>query len=233
MANGFGSQNFGNLGQPFAQGMSALGSPFSNIPQGAGPNAMNAPQGGGLPGGDVPAFDLPPMQSPSFNPMMNPGMQMPSFNPMMNPGMMPFQGQQQIPTGMSPGMAGGQGPMPQMSQDDIINMLYQTQLGRAPDQGGSDFWRQQMQGGMTQDQVRDAFRQSQEGQQYQQRMAPMVDDFGRGRRHPPAFMPQMQPEITDALRLAMSGINRPGADRIAAQRQYAMENPGDDRVYMF
>lgn len=104
--------------------------------------------------------------------------------------------------------AGGQGPRPQLSDDDYLRQLYMSELGRESDQGGMDYWRQQMAGGMGRDQVRQMFDQSQEGQGYNQRIAPMIDDFGQGQN--PGYGPgvnnyggpQMDPQIMDALRLA-------------------------------
>lgn len=175
------------------------------------------------PGGqnDVPAFDMPPtqqvagQQQGNINPqqiagilgLLGGGMGGASSQPLApwnvnnptggGPNIQPFSGQQRIPAGMGPGL-GGQGPRPQMSPEDTIRMMYMTQLGRAPEQGGMDYWRQQLAGGMSPDQIRDAFRSSQEGQAYQQRMRPMTDDFGRGRQ-------QMPLEVLDALRIALGG----------------------------
>lgn len=139
-----------------------------------------------LPQGDVPAFDMPPTQQSLAPWNVN--------NPTGGgPNMKPFPGQRMIPPGMGPGLGGGQGPRPQMSPEDQIRMLYMSQLGRSPDQGGMDFWRQQMAGGMNQDQIMNAMRNSAEGQSYQQRLAPMMDDFGRG---------QMNPDVMATLRAA-------------------------------
>lgn len=159
-----------------------------------------------------------PMPFTGIGGQMGPGM--PPQRPQVFPGVMPMPGGQRPLTQGVPGMGlGGQGPRPQMSQDDILRMMYMSQLGRAPEQGGMDYWRQQMANGMTPDQVRDYFRASQEGQAYQQRMRPMTDDFGG--RGPMGGMfggptqQRMSPEVLDAMRLAYER-NRP-------QRTYTPE----------
>ena len=127
-----------------------------------------------------------PQQQPGFNPGVM--AQQPQIPGMQGGDVQPFQlpPAPQMPTGMSINpMMGGQGPAPQMSNDDYLRMLYQTQLGREGDQGGMDYWRQQMANGMDRNQIRQAFGQSQEGQDYYQRRAPMMDDFGRGNGLPP------------------------------------------------
>jgi hypothetical protein len=82
-------------------------------------------------------------------------------------------------------------PMPEMgpppSDMDFLKRLYQQELGREADQGGMDYWQQQMAGGMGRKQIQQMFDQSQEGQTYNQQ--------------PPRIRP-MHPEIEDALRLA-------------------------------
>lgn len=159
---------------------------------------------GGFSGGAGPQRQYTPEEwSRTFGPNVDPGPGMirQDPRPQVFPGVMPMPGGQRPLTQGVPGMGlGGQGPRPQMSQDDIIRMMYMSQLGRAPEQGGMDYWRQQLQGGATQDQLRDAFRASQEGQEYQRRQAPMTDNFGQGQRQ------QMNPEIADALRIALSGL---------------------------
>jgi hypothetical protein len=69
----------------------------------------------------------------------------------------------------------------------FLRNLYQQELGRKADQGGMDYWQQQMAGGMGRKQIQQMFDQSQEGQTYNQQ--------------PPRIRP-MHPEIEDALRLA-------------------------------
>lgn len=100
------------------------------------------------------------------------------------------------------GVWGGANGPHHMSDDDYLQMLYQTQLGRAPDQGGVDYWRGQLgSGAVNRGQLMDNFRNSAEGQDYQRRMAPMTDDFGRN---------YQSPEVMDAMRLAQQGGQQQG-----------------------
>lgn len=112
---------------------------------------------------------------------------------------MPVGGMPQInPNGV---WGGANGPH-HMTDDDYLQMLYQTQLGRAPDQGGIDYWRGQLgSGAVNRGQLMDNFRNSAEGQDYQRRMAPMTDDFGRN---------YQSPEVMDAMRLAQQGGQQQG-----------------------
>ena len=88
-----------------------------------------------------------------------------------------------------------------------INNLYQQELGRKTgDQAGMDYWRQQFENGMTMDQARQMFDQSEEGQAYDR--GPSEYDqlppprFANDPRNPHIGKPPMHPEIEDALRLA-------------------------------
>lgn len=196
---------------------------------------------GGMPGGDVQPFAMPPTQQPGGQmpyPQQNTGYPTPSqrkytpeewsriYGPNVEPNPSMIEQGPQTPFdpmtvlrglgNRSPGVggnpfAGGQGQRPQVSDDDYLRMLYQTELGREGEQGGMDYWRQQMAGGMNRDQVRQMFDRSQEGQGYNQRMAPMMDDFG-----------YTDESIQDALRMARLG---PQAmeDRRMAQQQNAQQ----------
>lgn len=53
-----------------------------------------------------------------------------------------------------------------MALGQNLSQIYQNQLGRAPDQSGIDYWNQQLQSGMSLDDVRAGISGSQEGQQY-------------------------------------------------------------------
>lgn len=76
---------------------------------------------------------------------------------------------------------GGQGPMPQRTPLEEIDLMYRSQLGREADEGGRNYWVQQLQNGMSPDQIQQIFRNTQEGQEYQKRMIPMTDPaFGGG-----------------------------------------------------
>jgi len=100
------------------------------------------------------------------------------------------------------GVWGGGNGAHHMSDDDYLQMLYHTQLGREADQGGADFWRSQLgSGAVNRGQLMDNFRNSAEGQDYQRRMAPMTDDFGRN---------YQSPEVMDAMRLAQQGGQQQG-----------------------
>jgi hypothetical protein len=87
-----------------------------------------------------------------------------------------------------------------------IDRLYQQELGRKGDQGGMDYWRQQFENGMTMDQARQMFDQSEEGQAYDR--GPSEYDqlppppFANDPRNSHIGKPPMHPEIEDALRLA-------------------------------
>jgi hypothetical protein len=71
--------------------------------------------------------------------------------------------------------------MPKRTPLEELNMMYQSELGRDADEGGRDYWLQQLNNGMSMDQIRNSFDSSQEGQAYNQRMAPMIDGpFGVG-----------------------------------------------------
>ena len=210
----------------------------------AGPGGQMGNLGGlGQGGGDVPAFDMPPTRtytpeewSATFGPNVTPdplvirqGPQtsgpMPPMPPApYNPYNMTTSADMNrqappIPGGQGDQQAaprlGGQGPAPAMSNDDYLRQLYEDELGRAADQSGMDFWLQQMSNGMGRDQVRQWFDQSEEGQGYNQRLRPMIDDFSRpppGTPYPPRApieRPMMPPEVVDALRLAMQGQQPP------------------------
>ena len=172
----------------------------------AGPGGQMGGFGGiGQGGGDVPAFDMPPMQQAAYNPYMTTTDADMNRQPPKPPAAstLPASG------------LGGQGPVPAMSNDDYLRQLYTDELGRDADQSGMDFWRQQMTNGMSRDQVRQMFDQSEEGQSYNQRLRPMIDDFSRpppGTPYPPRApieRPMMPPEVVDALRLAMQGQTQP------------------------
>ena len=93
-------------------------------------------------------------------------------------------------------------PMPVMrpppSDMDFLKGLYQQEFGREADQGGMDYWQQQMAGGMGRDQIQQMFDQSQEGQAYNQQPPRFANDP----RNPHIGKLPMHPEIEDALRLA-------------------------------
>lgn len=143
------------------------------------PQQQGQPQQGGLPGGDVPPFDLPP--PPNVD------------------GIIPVH--KPLPTSR---------PAPQMSNDDYLRQLYQQEMGRDPDQGGMDYWRGQMAGGMSPEQVRQMFDQSQEGQAYNQQPPRFSND--------PRY-PHMHPEIAGALRLAQPNMGTELNDVISAPRE--------------
>lgn len=76
---------------------------------------------------------------------------------------------------------GGQGPMPQRTPLEEIDMMYQSQLGRQADEGGRNYWLQQLQGGMPLNQIQQTFANTQEGQDYQKRLALMANSgLGNG-----------------------------------------------------
>jgi hypothetical protein len=54
----------------------------------------------------------------------------------------------------------------------FLKDLYRQELGRRADNGGMNYWLQQMANGMSQDQIRQMLDQSEEGQAYNQRPAP-------------------------------------------------------------
>jgi hypothetical protein len=68
----------------------------------------------------------------------------------------------------------GQGPMPQQTPLEQLNSMYQYELGRDADEGGRNYWLQQLNNGMSMDQIRNNFDLSQEGRAYNQRMAPIL-----------------------------------------------------------
>jgi hypothetical protein len=90
------------------------------------------------------------------------------------------------------------GTRPPRSDMDFLKGLYQQEFGREADQGGMDYWQQQMAGGMDRKQIQQMFDQSQEGQAFNQQPPRFANDP----RNPHIGKPPMHPEIEDALRLA-------------------------------
>jgi hypothetical protein len=180
--------------------------------------AKSAGQGGmPMPQGDVPAFDMPPMQPP---PTMNTGPRpgMPIFSG--DGSSRPFPGTNMPP--MQPPMITNQGPgsglapkaPTQMDDNEYLRMLYQQELGRAPDEQGMNFWQQQLGGGMSRNDIQRMFDQSEEGMGYNQRRQPVTPGMPVMPVGYPGDAPTlpaagglgggMPPEVADALRLAMS-----------------------------
>jgi hypothetical protein len=103
--------------------------------------------------------------------------------------MPPMGGQSAMPypsglggTGTKAGGIGGQGqgPMPQRTPLEEIDLMYRSQLGREADEGGRNYWMQQLQGGMPLGQIQQTFRNTPEGQAYQNYLRPMTDGPGMG-----------------------------------------------------
>lgn len=155
----------------------------------------NNPYQGGMPTNDMPPQLLndnlgPPIGAP-IHPSYDPYAGNMPYNDVISaprerltpPGGMPYPGGG---TGTKAGGQGlgGQGPMPQMTPLEQINQLYQSQLGREADEGGRNYWLQQLQGGMSPDQIRQTFANSQEGQDYQKRRSVFTDDMGAGMGYP-------------------------------------------------
>ena len=160
-------------------------------------------QMGGM--GDVQPFDMPPTQQVPYNPYT----MTTSADMNRQPPVDPYYGRasrddfvdrnppnyQPMGNVLGQVMGGGLGRMggppspPQlssMSNEDYLRRLYRAELGREPDQSGMDFWRQQMTNGMSRDQVRQMFDQSEEGQGYNQRRPQINGLFPGG---PPTRVP--------------------------------------------
>lgn len=151
------------------------------FPPGTTPDVMNPkydPYYGNQPLNDVmpdyPVTMVPPGGMPEIGPGILPG---------QGPGRPPFP---PFPGGGNGTKAGGQGiggqgPMPKRTPLEELDMMYQSELGRDADEGGRNYWLQQLNNGMSMDQIRNSFDSSQEGQAYNERMRPMIDGpFGVG-----------------------------------------------------
>lgn len=143
--------------------------------------------GGPDAGTEMPRVLPPPPGTPTYNPyeggielndvIMAPRERLTPPGPMGQPmpiGNMPYPGGG---TGTKNGGQGigGQGPMPQRTPLEEIDLLYRSQLGRQADEGGRNYWLQQLQGGMPLDQIQQTFANTQEGQDYQKRLALMAN----------------------------------------------------------
>ena len=135
-----------------------------------------------------PPGTTPDVMNPRNDPYAGGGM------PEIGPRILPGQGQGPGPNpnpygGLGNGTKaggqgiGGQGPTPQLTPLEQINNLYQSQLGRQADEGGRNYWLQQLQGGMSPDQIRQTFANTQEGQDYQKRLT-FTEDMGAGVGYP-------------------------------------------------
>jgi hypothetical protein len=108
-----------------------------------------------------------------------------------------------------------------------LNDLYQLELGREPDQAGMDYWRQQMANGMSQDQIRQMFDQSQEGQAYNQRPAPQNQDYTSSTIR--NWIMKGGGEIPETVLADMVPINRGELSPEQLQRFNEYKRPGYER----
>lgn len=158
---------------------------FSNDPR-------NPHTGGGLPGfpGLLPDGTTPDVMNPRYD---------------------PYYGNQPLDdmggTGTKAGGQGigGQGPMPQRTPLEEIDLMYRSQLGREADEGGRNYWLQQLQGGMPLDQIQQIFSNTPEGQEYQRQLGYTT------------FIPNMQPSYGGGTGTKAGGGGQPS---------FPLQNPG-------
>lgn len=190
----------------------------------AGSGGQSGGMGGGMGmgGGDVQPFNMPPTANPYGTdafPFAGGGKGwQPPFPPQQ-----PQQPPNGMPQGQPDGVWGGANVPHHMSDDDYLQMMYQTQLGRQGDQGGMDYWRGQLgSGAVNRDQLAANFHNSAEGQQYAQ-AHPMLGqmDEGYGYGPYPNQPGQMDQQILDALNLAQQ--------RQAQQAFYQQQGQGGNQ----
>ena len=201
---------------------------FSNDPR-------NPHTGGGLPGfpGLLPDGTTPDVMNPRYDPyygnqplddvimaprerLTPPGGTAPAGmgdvryygDSVLPPGPLnPYLGNDMGGTGTKAGGQGigGQGPMPQRTPLEEIDLMYRSQLGREADEGGRNYWLQQLQGGMPLDQIQQIFSNTPEGQEYQRQLGYTT------------FIPNMQPSYGGGTGTKAGGGGQPS---------FPLQNPG-------